>query len=365
MTLCLTKRASSANVTRELVVHVSNWIFRHDKLMVLGMANFQWVLTSPRSQAHRLTEAGIVLTGAIMLSACAGGGESAAGGSDEPLSVYATTGYLADAVANIAPEAEVTTMVGPGGDPHTYQPSTQDIQTLQSADVVLWNGLHLEAQMIDQLESLGDAQLAVGDQIPEDLLLGWEDTDAAGNPLQDPHIWNSPEAWSLAVGHAADHLAQLDPDNAEQYQSNAEDYIGQIERAQAEAKELLGAIDEGDRVLITGHDAFAYFGQTYDIEVHATDYISTEAQLTPQELSGLADLISEREVPVIFQDNQANPQAITSLREAVESRGWQVEVSDDELYADSLGADEDVDTYLEVYMHNAASVAEALGQEDG
>lgn len=276
--------------------------------------------------------------------------------------MYATTGYLADAVANIATEAEVTTMVGPGGDPHTYQPSTQDIQSLQSADVVLWNGLHLEAQMIDQLESLGHAQLAVGDQVPEDLLLGWEDTDAEGNALHDPHIWNSPEAWSLSVGRVADHLAQIDPDNADVYQANADDYIVQIERVHAEAAELLGTIEAEDRVLITGHDAFAYFGQTYDIEVHATDYISTEAQLSPQELSGLADLVVEYEVPVIFQDNQANPQAITSLREAVEARGWEVAVSAEELYADSLGAEDDVDTYLEVYEHNARAVADALGQ---
>ena len=86
---------------------------------------------------------GAVLAGAMLLSACSIGGETSAepDEGEEPLSVYATTGYLADAVANIAPEAEVTTMVGPGGDPHTYQPSTQDIQIIQSADAVLWNGL--------------------------------------------------------------------------------------------------------------------------------------------------------------------------------------------------------------------------------
>lgn len=328
------------------------------------MTDFQRLLVTHRSQSRRPTEVGIVMVSAMALSGCAtGSGPSATGDSDEPLSVYATTGYLADAVANIAPEAEVTTMVGPGGDPHSYQPSTQDIQALQTADVVLWNGLHLEAQIIEQLESLGEAQLAVGDLIPEELLLGWEDADAAGNALHDPHIWNSPEVWSLVVGHAAEHLASIDPGSAEMYRTNAEDYVGQIEQVHAETEELLSSLDEEDRMLITGHDAFAYFGETYDIEVHATDYISTEAQLAPQELSGLADLIVEREVPVIFQDNQANPQAITSLREAVESRGWEVEVSEAELYADSLGAGEDVDTYLEVYQHNARTVAEALGQE--
>lgn len=321
------------------------------------------LLGSGYRRRERLVGFGLGAAGLLLVTACSGD-DSAAGASENGLSVYATTGYLADAVANIAPEAEVTTMVGPGGDPHTYQPSTQDIEELQNADAVLWNGLHLEAQMIDQLESLGDKQLAVGEQLPADLLLDWDDTDDEGNTLSDPHIWNSPEAWTRAVGHAADHLADVDPDGAETYQANAEEYIGEIEQAHAQAEERLSTIEEEDRVLVTGHDAFAYFGQTYDIDVHATDYISTEAQLSPQELSDLADLIVEEEVPVIFQDNQASPQAITSLQEAVASRDWEVEVSNQELYADTLGAGPDVDTYLEVYQHNADAVARALGEPE-
>ncbi|WP_145942753.1 metal ABC transporter substrate-binding protein [Corynebacterium glyciniphilum] len=300
---------------------------------------------------------GLATAAGLTLAGCSSASDGPGG---DGLTVYATTGYLADAVANIAPDAEVTTMVGPGGDPHTYQPSTQDIETIQNSDAVLWNGLHLEAQMIDQLESLGDTQLAVGDQLPEDLLLDWPETDDEGNPLHDPHVWNSPEAWSLVVGYVADHLGDIDPDNADEYTANAEEYQQEIEDADAEAEDLLADIPD-PRMLITGHDAFNYFGDTYDLEVHATDYVSTEAALSPEEISGLADLIADNEVPTIFQDNQANPQAITSLREAVNARGWNVAVSDEELYADSLGADEDVDTYLEVFLHNARAVSDALG----
>ncbi len=281
--------------------------------------------------------------------------------AERPLTVYATTGYLADAVANIAPDAQVTTMVGPGGDPHTYQPSTKDIEAIQSADVVLWNGLHLEAQMIDQLTSLGERQLAVGDQLPADLLLDWPETDDQGNPLHDPHVWNSPAAWSMVVERVAAKLADADPENAAGYRENAAAYVLKIEEADAEARRLLATIPEGSRILITGHDAFNYFGATYGLEVHATDFVSTEAALSPQELSQLAALIAERQVPVIFQDNQANPQAITSLKEAVRALSWDVQVSGQELYADSLGAEPGVDTYLGVFAHNARAVAEALG----
>ncbi|QUY61656.1 metal ABC transporter substrate-binding protein [Gulosibacter molinativorax] len=308
-----------------------------------------------------LTGVTITAIAALGLTACASTGTPEPGSDGDPLQVYATTGYLADAVANIAPEAEVTTMVGPGGDPHTYQPSTKDIETIQNADVVFWNGLHLEAQMIDQLESLGDTQLAVGDQLPAELLLDWPETDDQGNPLHDPHVWNSPEAWSLVVGYVADKLGEIDPEGAAEYTANADAYVEEIDAVVAEAHELLGDGKIEPRILITGHDAFNYFGQTFDLEVHATDFVSTEAKLSAGELSELAQLIADNEVPVIFQDNQANPQAITSLKEAVQSRGWQVEVSGEELFADSLGAEDPVNTYIGAFSHNAQAVAEALG----
>lgn len=315
-----------------------------------------------RARSRLMTGLGAATAALLLITGCSATPQDNGGGDADALTVYATTGYLADAVANIAPDADVTTMVGPGGDPHTYQPSTRDIETIQNADVVLWNGLHLEAQMIDQLESLGDKQLAVGDALPEDLLLAWPETDDEGNPLHDPHVWNSPEAWSLVVGYVADKLGEIDPENADEYQANAEAYIGEIEAAAAEAEELLASVPE-PRILITGHDAFNYFGDTYDLEVYATDFVSTEAALSAEELSELAMLIADNQVPVIFQDNQANPQAITSLREAVRALGWEVEISDQELYADSLGADPGVDTYLGVFTHNALAVADALGTE--
>lgn len=280
--------------------------------------------------------------------------------SNATLQVYATTGYLADAVHNIAPDAEVTTMVGPGGDPHTYQPSTKDIQQMQRADVVFWNGLQLEAQLVDQLESLGNSQLAVGDQIPTEMLIETSGTDDAGTPLHDPHIWNSPAAWTLAVDAVATKLGEIDPTNAPTYTQNAAKYITEIEEVTAEAQQLLDVVPE-PRILITGHDAFAYFGETFDLDVRATDFISTQAQLSPKQLSDLADLIVDQQVPVIFFDNQANPQAIVSLTEAVRAQGWDVELAEHELYADSLGAATGVDTYLGVFQHNARTVADALG----
>ncbi len=308
-----------------------------------------------RSFSRRTSGIGVVVSAAVLLAA------SATAAFAQSLTVYATTGYLGDAVANVAPEAEITTMVGPGGDPHTYQPSTQDIETIRNADVVVWTGLHLEARMDDLLESLGDKQVAVGELLPKEMLLDWPETDAEGNALHDPHVWNSPEAWSLIVGYIADKLGEIDPDGAAQYEANAKAYVAEIEAAAAEAEKLLSTIPAQSRVLVTGHDAFNYFGETYDIKVYATDFVSSEATVSPQEMSELAKLIADNRIPVIFQDNLANPQAITSLKEAVSALDWEVEISDKELFADSLGAESGVDTYLGVFRHNARTVSEALG----
>lgn len=280
--------------------------------------------------------------------------------TDEQLSIFATTGYLADAAQNIAPDANVFTMVGPGGDPHTYQPSTKDIEKMQDADLVLWNGLHLEAQMITQLESLGDKQLAVGDQLDTTDLLAWPEEGSGGEKLHDPHIWNSPALWTEVVELIGDKLSEVDADNADSYAAHADSYSDEIDAAADEAEALLA--DVPSRTLITGHDAFNYFGKTFGFEVHATDFVSTDAAKSPQEISELADLIVEEEVPVIFQDNQANPQAITSLSEAVESRGWSVEISDEELFADTLGPTKPTDTYLGAFKHNAETVAAGLSK---
>ena len=299
---------------------------------------------------------------ACALTACSASTAQNATGADgsEPLTIYATTGYLADAALNLAPDADVITMVGPGGDPHTYQPSTKDIEQMQAADLVLWNGLHLEAQMIEQLESLGERQLAVGEQLDPSKLLSWDEVGDGGEQLYDPHIWNSPELWTEVVSHIGDKLAEVDAANADSYHAHAKAYSEEIDAA-AQAEEAMLA-DVSSRTLITGHDAFNYFGDTFDFEVHATDFVSTDAEKSPQEISELADLIAQKEIPVIFQDNQANPQAITALREAVESRGWAVEVSDEELFADTLGATEPTDTYLGAFAHNAQAVAEGLSK---
>lgn len=300
----------------------------------------------------------LALALACVLTGCS---LSPADSDADRLHVYATTGYLADVVRTLDPDAEITTMVGPGGDPHTYQPSTRDIQRIEDADAVVWNGLHLEAQMGDLLSSLGDRQVAVGSRIPEELLRPLPSSSAGGETLHDPHIWNDPALWQRVVAVVADHLSTVNPSRSAEYHARAEDYTAEIAAVDASVRRQFDSIPADTRVLVTGHDAFGYLAEAYAFDVHATDFISTSAAISPAQLSALAGLIADRRLPAIFADNQANPQAVTSLREAVIARGWDVHLAPEELYADSLGADPGVDTYLGVLEHNARAITTALG----
>lgn len=299
---------------------------------------------------------------ALALAACSSDSPEEKG-SDEALKVFTTTGYLGDAVMRIAPDADVTVMVKPGGDPHTYQPSTKDVEKLREADLVFWNGLYLEAMMEDQLRSLGDKQLAVGEQIDTSKLLPWPEKDDEGNDLYDPHIWNSPDIWSDVVDQIAERLSEAEPDNADTITANATEFKEEIAKLKADTEEKLSAIPDGQRHLITGHDAFQYYGAVFNIDIRATDFVTSESQLSAAELDELAGFIAEKKIPTIFQDNLKNPQAITSLKEAVRAKGWEVEVSDHELFADSLGDHSPVDTYLGVIEHNTDAIVGGLVSE--
>ncbi|ANQ76293.1 ABC-type metal ion transport system, periplasmic component [Corynebacterium pseudotuberculosis] len=259
-----------------------------------------------------------------------------------------------------APAADVTVMVGPGGDPHTYQPTTQDISKIKTSNVVLWSGLHMEAKMLDELAAQGDRQEAVAEAIPESERLEWPELGENGEKLWDPHVWNSTENWKYVVDAIAKKLSQVDKENAETYKKNAETYKKQIDQAAAYAKEQIDAIPAEKRILITGHDAFNYFGKQFGLEIHATDFVTSESEMSPTELADLGKFIAEKKIPTIFQDNLANPQAINSLKETVRAKGWNVEVSDKELYADSLGETAPTDTYIGVLKYNADAIKAAL-----
>lgn len=316
------------------------------------------------SLRFRALAAGAALALSASLAACSTSSESSSESSSKPsttaaaLSVVATTGYLGDAVANIAPDADVTVLVKPGGDPHTQELSTADIEAIDKADVVVWTSHDMEHHMRDHFDKLGKKQVAAAEAIPESDLLPWEEDGKVSG--HDPHVWNSPDNWKYVVEATAKKLGEIDSANARTYTKNAETYNHKIDEAKAKAKALFDEIPQANRVLITGHDAFNYLGKTFNLEIHATDFVSSESEMSAEQMDKLAQLIATKKIKTIFQDNLKNPEAINHLKEAVKAKGGSVEVSDKPLYADSLGTEPPVDTYLGVFAYNAKTITDAL-----
>ncbi|XCB29728.1 metal ABC transporter substrate-binding protein [Arcanobacterium hippocoleae] len=278
--------------------------------------------------------------------------------SDDKLKIVATTGYLADAVKNIAPDSEITTLVAPGGDPHTQELTTKDTEKIQQADLVVWTSHDMEHKMMDQFDGLGDKSLPAAESIPRDMLLDWEEDGKIEG--HDPHVWNDPIGWQYAVTAAAEKIAKIDKDNADKYIANGKAYNEKIQAMHEKAKEQFDKIPADRRTLVTGHDAFNYLGRTYGLQIFATDMVSSESEISAVQLEELATMIAEKKVPVIFYDNLKSPEVVKHLQEIVKSKGWDVKLSDTELYADTLGESAPTDTYLGAFEHNVKAIVKAL-----
>ena len=307
-------------------------------------------------QMQKLSLWSIIL--ATLLFACNSNPQTADNGK---LNVVATTGQIADAVANVAGEhVNLTGLLGPGVDPHLYVPTEGDVSTFGEANVIFYNGLHLEAQMtrmMEQMEQRGITVVPVGDALPADDLIGY----AGSGGTYDPHVWNDPVLWSLVVETIRDTLVTADPDHAADYQANAERYLAEIADADSFVREQIGTIPADRRIMITAHDAFGYFARSYGLEVRGLQGISTESEASTADVQALADYIVENQVPAIFVETSVSPRTIESVQAAVAAQGFQVEIGGS-LFSDALGeAGHEAETYIGMLRHNAQTLAEALG----
>ncbi len=279
------------------------------------------------------------------------------------LKVVCTTGMLADAARIIGGErADVFGMMGPGVDPHLYKARESDVLQLYDADLVIYNGLHLEARLGSVLEKMGSSRLVVAatDGIPAERLLAVEDD------LPDPHVWFDVELWQLVVERIAAAYGEADPPRAAEYQGRAADYRVELDELQDYVESVIGVwIPGGNRILITGHDAFGYFGRAYGFEVYGLQGISTAAEAGTADVQALVDLIVERHVAAIFVESSVPERNIQAVQEAVRSRGWEVEIGG-ELFSDALGdAGTPEGTYLGMVRHNIDTIARGLRHQPG
>lgn len=298
---------------------------------------------------------------ALFITSCEPAGD---GASDGRLSVVATTSMLADLARVLgSSHVDVTGLMGPGVDPHLYKASEGDVTRMASAEVILYNGLHLEGKMTDVFEQMsgrGIRTVPVAElSIEEDRLL--ESDQFSGN--YDPHVWFDVSLWKDVASRTADVLAERAPDHASQIRDNLDSYLAELDTLDAYVRETVSELPESQRVLVTSHDAFGYFGRAYGFDVRGLQGISTATEAGTADVQNLADFVAERRIPALFVESSVSPRGIEAVREAVRSRGFEVSIGGT-LYGDALGdPGTPSGTYLGMIRHNVDTIVSSLRRE--
>jgi manganese/zinc/iron transport system substrate-binding protein len=252
----------------------------------------------------------LILGIVIFLSSCTSSGKSE-NDPNQKIKVVATTGMLYDAARVIGGEKiEPVAIMGPGVDPHLYKATQGDLQKLRSGDLIIYNGLMLEGKMGEILERLSSNKniLAAAESIPDSLL----NTSQVYDNAYDPHVWFDVKLWKRVVKSITVSLAETDSLNAEYYHQNATQYLNTLDTLDQYVTENINTIPESQRVLVTAHDAFGYFGEAYDMDVVGLQGISTVSDFGLRDIADLTDLIIEREVKAIFVETSVSDKAIKS-----------------------------------------------------
>lgn len=287
---------------------------------------------------------------------------AAAGPADaqDRLSIVTTIAQIGDlAAAIVGDAADVTIMMGEGVDPHSYQQTRTDMVLLNRADVVIYNGLYLEAQMEDLLLDMAERKpvLAYAETLPDDRLLPSMDYEGRA----DPHAWMNPRLWGEGVDDMVALLGEVDPDNAALYAANADAYLAELDAIAGYAEATLATVPPEARVVISAHDAFNYFGDAYGFDVLGIQGLSTESEAGLQQIEAMIDLLVERQAGAVFVETSVADRNVRALIEGAAARGHAVEIGG-ELFSDAMGSAGTYEgTYVGMLDHNVTTITRALG----
>jgi manganese/zinc/iron transport system substrate-binding protein len=287
-------------------------------------------------------------------------GIGGAGAQDGPVKAVVTIGMIGDVARNVGGACvDVTAIMGAGVDPHLYKASARDVQTFQDADVIFYSGYSLEGQLGEVLKRFSEIKptVAVSPSSiePADLITV---QDVYGI---DPHLWMDAGLWARIAPTIAATLGELRPDCADEIDARAERYAEQLAALHQWVKASIASIPEEQRVLVTAHDAFGYYGRAYGIEVAGIQGISTEAEASVADIRETAARVAELGVPAVFVESTINPRTIQAVVDAARQRGHEVEIGG-QLYSDAMGAAGSVGgTYIGMIYENTRSIVEALG----
>lgn len=291
----------------------------------------------------------------ILFASCKDANKTANG----KLNVVTTTTMITDLVRNIGGDSiNVDGLMGSGVDPHLYKASEGDVSKLGNADVVFYNGLHLEGKLVDVFEKMGKSTntIALADVLDKNKLIGSE--YFASN--YDPHIWFNIQYWKQLTSYLTEELSKLDPNNATFFQQNRTRYLLELDALEKDIKSTIDSLPEEKRILVTAHDAFNYFGEAYGFEVVGLQGLSTATEAGVQDVQNLAKLIIDKKVKAIFVETSVPKRTIEALQQAVLSKGFEVAIGGT-LYSDALGnAGTEEGTYLGMFRYNVDTIVEAL-----
>lgn len=276
------------------------------------------------------------------------------------LNVVTTTTMITDLVKNIGGDSiNIQGLMGSGVDPHLYKASEGDVTKLVNADIIFYNGLHLEGKLVEVFEKMGSATktpIALADELDKNTLIG-SDYFASN---YDPHVWFDISYFGIFAEKVAIVLAEQDPENAEFYAKNMTSYLMELKLLHEKMSTKIAELPQDKRILVTAHDAFNYFGKAYDFEVVGLQGLSTATEAGVQDVQKLAAFIIERKIKAIFVESSVPKRTIEALQAAVKSKDHDVEIGGT-LYSDALGNAGTVEgTYIGMFEYNVNTIVNAL-----
>jgi manganese/zinc/iron transport system substrate-binding protein len=277
----------------------------------------------------------------------------------QPITVLATTGIVADMVKAIGGNnVDCETLMGSGVDPHLYKVSQNDLLKIARAQIIFYNGLHLEGKMTETLHKIENKRttVALGESLPKELL----HATANFGGSYDPHIWFDVALWLKTAKVVEETLSKNAPEFAEQFKQNRTAYEKQLLALHQEVLHSINTIEKERRILITAHDAFGYFGKAYNMEVRGLQGISTLTDYGLSDVNGLVNYIVSKKIKAIFVESSVSGRAINAVMVGCKSKGWPVKIGGT-LYSDALGAaDKPEGTYIGMVKYNTQVIVSAL-----
>jgi manganese/zinc/iron transport system substrate-binding protein len=273
--------------------------------------------------------------------------------------IVATTSILADGIKNIVRDhADVVALMPAGVDPHLYKASVRDLDLLTNADLVVYHGLYLEGKMTEIFEKLaiGQSLIDISQGLPEEQLI----RSGPEAHSVDPHIWFDVNLWSKAMDHTATQIISWKPELKSIIESNSKNYLSELSALDSEVRTKVNELRSAGQVLVTAHDAFAYFGKAYRLEVKSLQGLSTLSEPGLRDLTELITIVQENNVKAIFAEQTISPKAIRAVAAGAAERNHQVNLAGP-LYTDSLDAEgTPAGTYIGMVQTNLKIIYESL-----